>query len=261
MRMRRSCNDVLFIRTSHGMVPTALAEHLAKPVHQALGTLEAAFDPPGSFDPATSKRRFRLLMSDVGELVILPKLMDALRKSAAHVVIDVTPIAHTEYANALEHGDADLAIGNLAFLNTGFYQQRLFKDRYICVARQDHPIIRGGLSLGEYLGVHHIQSASGNADSMVDLALSRKRLRRHIALRVAHYHIAIALAAKTDLIATIPEYAVPAAGHLQVFRLPVALPPAEVRQFWHKRFQSDPANRWMRMLIAGLPLSFTALDP
>src|SRR4051794_27911380 len=65
-RLRRDCSDPLFVRTTKGMVPTPFAEELAPTVRQALALLSNALDGGHRFDPASSSRRFSLVLSDIG---------------------------------------------------------------------------------------------------------------------------------------------------------------------------------------------------
>src|SRR5882724_9594872 len=57
--LRDLFNDPLFLRSSHGIVPTARAHDVAGPVREALRLLERALSPK-LFDPATSTRTFVL---------------------------------------------------------------------------------------------------------------------------------------------------------------------------------------------------------
>lgn len=255
LRLRRACNDKLFVRTRFGMEPTALADCMAEPVRQALETIESALGSSLGFDPGSSDRKFRVLMSDVGETVVLPRLMDVLASEAPRVSLDALRMNHDAYADALAGGHADLAIGNLQFLKHAHYQQRLFTDRYFCVVRSGHPLADRGADLESYIAARHIATATGNADALVDAMLTRRHMRRNIALRVTHYHVAATVAAHTDLVVALPEHAIPVTEALHVMPLPFEVPPAVIRQFWHRRFHDDPANRWLRLRIAALALS------
>ncbi len=72
-RLREQCNDPLFTRSGRAMEPTALANSLFAPLETALTGIETCFEHVGDFRPASSSRTFHLLMSDVGEMVVLPR--------------------------------------------------------------------------------------------------------------------------------------------------------------------------------------------
>lgn len=251
-RLRISCDDPLFVRTRGGMVPTALADMLAGPVLEALQTLETGFAQPFGFNAERSERTFSLLMSDIGEAVVLPKLIQALYATAPSIKIQAIRLPHSEYTRAMESGTADLAVGNLDFLNAGYYQQRLFDDSYSCIVRANHPTIDSDLSLVQYLAASHILVRTGNTEPLVESALSQMRCRRNVRLEVAQYHIAAKVVAETDLIASVPRNTARGFSNLKVFPLPFTVPTAEVRQFWHERNHHDPANQWLRKMIAAI---------
>src|SRR5256885_9214779 len=77
-RLRTVFDDDLFVRTGGGMVPTPCADQLAGPVTEALRLLQGAMNLPRAFDPTTSTRRFVIGMTDIGEIDLLPRLMQEL---------------------------------------------------------------------------------------------------------------------------------------------------------------------------------------
>ncbi|MES2415437.1 MAG: LysR family transcriptional regulator [Pseudomonadota bacterium] len=251
IRLRRSCDDPLFVRSSRGMEPTSTAAEMFPAIQQVLSILTTSFDQPSKFDPLTSQRRFRLLMSDAGETVVLGRLMAALHLKAPRIEVEAVQMPHQAYAQALEEGSVDLAFGNLPFLKAGFYQQRLFSDPYLCIANKKHPLVkRKALRFGDFISASHILVTSGNADALVEQALTKKRVKRNIQLRLSNYHVAVEIVSKTDLLATVPLKVITPA--VQSLRLPFAIQPAEVRQFWHRRAHHDAANKWLRGLLASM---------
>ena len=66
-RLREQCADPLFVRTGEGMQPTAFALALAEPIDRAVELISGGLARTGAFDPATSDRRFELLLSDIGQ--------------------------------------------------------------------------------------------------------------------------------------------------------------------------------------------------
>ncbi|HSV84230.1 MAG TPA: LysR substrate-binding domain-containing protein [Ramlibacter sp.] len=233
------------------MEPTALAVRLAEPVQQAMELLRSTFESADLFDPATATKTFRVLMSDAGEAALFPDLIARLEEAAPHVRVHAVVAPHAQYAPLLEEGAADLAIGNLRFLTAGFYQQRLFNDAYRCICSPDHPLAGSRqLSMRQFVEAAHVAVGGGNAEPFIDQALAKKRLQRDIRLRLSNYHVAVQVVLSSRLLATVPQRMVTPA--VRAFELPVSVPPAEVRQFWHLRAHHDPANAWFRSLLARL---------
>lgn len=252
LRLRKASSDVLFVRTTYGMEPTMLAEKLIGPVRQALTILQHSLEKSHGFDPRQSQRTFCILMSDAGESAILPRLMSAVLREAPNVRIEAVRCPNEQYSKVLQSGEADLAIGNLTFLKSGFYQQRLFGDPYCCIARKRHPFIDGSLPLQQYLQSQHVSIATGNADELVERVLSKRRVKRRVSVRVTHYRVAVDIVERTNLLATVPRNATHNARGIQVLPVPLKLPAADVRQFWHRRAHKDPAIQWLRGVLTRL---------
>ena len=161
----------------------------------------------------------------------------------------------------LESGDVDLAIGLFPDLPPGFYQQRLYVDRLVCVARKDHPAIASALSLRTFLSLPHAQVRSLGTGHFVAVEKAiggTKDRRRRIALSVPHFLGLARIVAGSEMIATIPERLAQIFSEqvgIQILEPPFHAPPIEIKQHWHERYHHDPANRWLRGLIARLFMS------
>ena len=58
-----------------------------------------------------------------------------------------------------------------------------------------------------------------------------------------------------DLIATVPDgvaQMLVSIAKVKALALPFSLPAFAIKQHWHERYQHDPANRWLRSVIAEL---------
>ena len=142
-RMRTSFGDRLFVRTSHGMLPTPRADELAASARRIMAFVRAELSANASFDPGTLHRVFTLGMSDVAQMVFLPKLMGRLRMEAPHCSITVTSLASREMAEALETGTVDLAVGRFPDIKGASLQKEdLFKRGFLCLVAANHPRLR-----------------------------------------------------------------------------------------------------------------------
>jgi DNA-binding transcriptional LysR family regulator len=81
-RLRRLLDDPLLVRQGALLVPTARAEALMGPVHEALELIRGALDAPLRFDPSTDRRSFRLSCSDYSVLMLIGRLVRALAAEA-----------------------------------------------------------------------------------------------------------------------------------------------------------------------------------
>lgn len=253
-RLRRRFGDELFLRTPRGMEPTPFAESLREPLRAALALLHDGLNQQVRFDPATSRQAFTIGMTDIGEIHFLPSLLERLRRDAPGVSLSTVRDTGSSLRQEMESGRVDLAIGLLPQLQAGFYQQRLFTQRYVCLMRRGHRLDRRRITRADFCAAEHLVVVSaGTGHGKVDEILQRGGVERQVRLTVPHYTSIGPLLQRSDLISTVPERL--AEGLLQPFGLashahPVRLPDIEIRSFWHARAHRSPASRWLRGLVA-----------
>ena len=255
-RLRQLFDDPLFVRTPRGMRPTPFAQQLAQPVREALRLIQGALQQHAGFDPRSSGNTFRLFMSDIGEMVFLPGLLERVKRDAPGVKIEVVRIPIKDIHAALEAGEIDLAIGFLPGLTTGMRQQPLFREHYVCMLRADHPVIGAKISVKQFREAAHVLvSYAGTGHQVIEETFIAEGLSARIAARVPHFLVVPMILARTDLIVTVPSRVAAVfarLGNFKVLKLPLSMPSFEVRLHWHQRFHQDPANRWLREVMTDL---------
>lgn len=255
-RLRRRLGDELFVRTPAGMVPTPFAERLAEPLGQALEMIRGGLDQASRFVPARAVQPVTLGMTDIGEIVFLPALVQRLGREAPGISVSTVRNTAVQLREEMEAGTIDLAIGLLPQLNAGFFQRRLFKQRYVCLFRQGHALDKARLSLAEYRAAEHlVVVAAGTGHGRVDELMRKAGIERRVRLTVPHFVGVGPLLQATDLVATVPErlarHLAPAFG-LAWLPHPVRLPEFAINLFWHARVHRAPANQWMRGVVLDL---------
>lgn len=255
-RLRRVYGDPLFVRSSSGMEPTPRAMELAAPLKEGLSIIRRTVEQAPSFDPTSSERSFNLIMTDIGDRIFLPPLLQYLKNAAPGINIATEQLPLHEARLALESGAMDLAIGFIPKLQAGFYQQRLFGQRYVCVVRRDHPTIGDAITKRQFVDMPHAAVvSSGTGHDIIEKALEIQGIRRRIAVSNTHFLAAVDIVARTELIVIVPR--VLGEAYLNILNVklldpPVKLPGFDVQQHWHERFHRDPANRWLRSVFMEL---------
>lgn len=256
-RLRTHLGDELFLRTQKGMAPTPYALQLAEPVALALDGLQQALNVRAAFEPVSSTRSFTIAMTDVGEMYFLPVLIDALAHAAPGVTLQVVSVNQTSLKEDMATGRVDLAMGLLPQLQAGFYQQALFKQKYICLMRKRHPLAeKNKLNLVAFTKAEHVRIiAAGTGHGRVDVALEKQKLRRQFRLTVPHYVALGDVLSHSDLIATVPErFADRTLLPFELVKrdLPIQLDESAIHQFWHSRLHRDPGHQWLRRFTSTL---------
>jgi DNA-binding transcriptional LysR family regulator len=257
-RLREYFNDPLFVRTSRGMEPTPRALALIPAAREALARIEKGMLESQDFDPATSTHTFSLALSDVGEIVFLPRLLQLFAERAPHANLRSVSLPPAHVERGLESGDVDLAVGYFPDLSgNNFFQQRLFTHRFICLMRSNHPFAGAPLTVDQFIGLGHaVVRAEGRSQEVLEQYLEKKRIRRRAVLETPHFMSLPFILARTDLIATVPHAIgfayVSEHASITLVEPPLPLPRFDLRQHWHRKFHNDPRAGWLRSVVAEL---------
>ena len=248
-RLRNSFDDRLFVRQSGNMIPTPMAESIVDRVRLALSTLESSLRLRDDFNAATSKKKFAFAMNDTSESYLLPLLMTHLQEHAPNMSIESFSVPRHELAHEFAAGQLDFALDVPLVNEPQLTNEPLAQDRYVCVAKKNHPKLNGSLSLEQYLSLSHIHvSSRRKGQGYIDLHLNKLGLHRKILLKVQHSRAAPPIAAKTEMLLTIPE-TLAYEDNLQVFDLPFELPKLDWHLYWSSNYSNDNAHKWMKQVI------------
>jgi DNA-binding transcriptional LysR family regulator len=254
-KLRQHFNDPLFCRTSIGMEPTPRAQAIYPDLAEVLLRIEKARGGDNAFVPNQARREFRLCMTDISEIVLLPRLINHLHQTAPGLIIEADNIS-SDSRRRLEAGDFDLAIGFMPDLEAGFYQQALFAQDFVCLASLAHPRIQNKLSRKAFIAERHIHViSSGTGHSIVDRVLAKHEIERQIVLRVHSFLGVARIVAQTEFLVIVPRLLgneMALQERVQLLELPMPLPSYKVKQHWHERFNADAGNMWLRQTMVTL---------
>ena len=258
-KLRAAFSDPLFIRAARGIAPTPRAHALIKASRPLMARLQEDLLLETTFDAAHATRAFSFALSDVGEIVFLPRLIERLQRQAPHCSIRSVSLPPQQLVKAMEQGEVDLAVGYFPDLvQNNFFQQRLFTHHFACLMRAGHPLHAKRLSLKSFLEIKHaVVHAAGRSHELFEQFLAKKRIRRKIALHTPHFLSIPVIVSHSDLMATVPHALALYFERLAPQQFAVAMPPFDlagfdVKQHWHRRFHHDSRSKWLRNRVAEL---------
>lgn len=250
--LREIFGDPLLLPGPRGMLPTARAESLRKPLRQAIEALERTLMPERAFDPARATSSWRVAATDYSETTVLLPALDGLRRIAPQTRLAVIEMAPSRIARQAERGEIDLAFHTTADAPAGLRRQTLFAERYVLAGRVGHPALKRRPSAAQFCRLEFaiVSPDGGGFYGVTDEALAQVGLARRVVLSVPHFLFLREILEHSDLVAVLPERLVRDRADLRIVAPPVAIPGYEIAMLWHERLHRDPAHRWLREFIA-----------
>jgi len=250
-RLRTLLSDELFVRASGEMRPTAKALELAPTLTAALAQIRRALEAGVEFDPATATRCFTIGSTDYTSVVLLPPLLIHTRSTAPGVDLRLIGYEKGTVSEMLDRGEVDVAVGVFPDPPDRAVVTALFQERFVGVARVDHPaIVAGRIDAQSFASLPHaLVTTRRDFAGVLDEALAELGLKRRIALTLPYVMVLPPALESSDLVAALPsrvaDRVLPGAA-LQRFELPLATKPWTVSMLWLESNRKDRANAWLR---------------
>ncbi len=238
------------------MVPSPYGRRMIDAGIAALAAIEDGMLLQRDFDPTNAHGEFNFAMTDLAEIVFLPRLLNQLQRLAPNMNVRSQSFAEDQIQLALSNGEVDLALGYFPDL-TGdlFFRQRLYSHTFACIVRQRHALVHSNLTTAMFNRLGHVEvSSPSRTGHLFEQIVQRNGLRRRVALRTPHHLSLPAIVESTQLIATVPlAVAVWFARHgVRLVALPFNPGTFDVHQHWHRRYHQDSRHRWLRQQVAML---------
>lgn len=253
-RLREVTGDPLLVRAGRGLVPTPRALALRDQVQTLLETAEQVLRPETTLDLTRLERTFTLRASDGFVETFGPALLARVSTEAPLVRLRFLPKPQKD-TTPLRTGAVDLEIG-VVTEETGpeLRTQALFQDRMVGAVRPGHPLLDSPVTAERFAaGDHVLMSRRGVSQGLTDTALAALGLRRRVVVTVGGFSETLALARRSDLIATVPDrFTAALRDGMITFPLPFPMPGLTLSLLWHPRLEADPAHRWLRGCVRAL---------
>ncbi|WP_307189072.1 LysR family transcriptional regulator [Acidocella aminolytica] len=263
-RLRSATGDPLLVRAGRGLVPTPRAVALRDRVHELAHEVRVVLTPQNDrLDAATLEQTFVIRANEGFIGLFCAPLVAAVAEAAPHVSLRFAPKPIKD-AEPLRAGLVDLEIGVLGDFAPEVRTHLLFRDRFLGVVRDGHPLLEATITPERYVAYKHVVvSRKGAFTGPVDEALEKLGFRRQIVAVVPGFPDALRIARQSNLIALVPRSCFdiglmggdPLIQGLVSFQLPVPTPEIAISAMWHPRTDADPAHRWLRETVISVCLT------
>lgn len=257
-KLRQRYGDPLFHRAGHGMKATPRLRALIQPLREALTRMDDTFASEAAFTPQTTQRTFTFAMSDLGEMVFMPKILKRLRELAPRAAVRSVAASAAQIERGLETGEIDMAVGYFPDLREkSFLEKHLFYHHFVCLLRANHPVTASSLSMAQFLGLEHaVVYGAGRTNEIFERYLRAKKIHRRVVLETPHFLSIPSIISRSDLVVTVPHavgsFVKDVHVNIRVAQPPMRTPKIDLKLHWHRNFQRDAKNKWLREVVADL---------
>lgn len=258
-RLRAYFQDDLMVQTGRSMLLTSHAEDLVQPVRDILLRAESIAKHSSGFDQATAVRTFRLKMSDYVASVLMPDLVQTVRKLAPGVTLDIQSNHHGA-VESLERGEVDLLIMPQQYLSKDHPSEVLFEDSYVCAVWSGNRLVGRRMTPALYWSLPHgaVKYSELQMPILEEWLASHHGRRRRIVVLSMAFSLLPQLVVGTDLVATMHarlarKFA--ADLPLRLLASPLEMPKLVECAQWHRYRSLDPGVQWLRSLLVAVTAS------
>jgi LysR family transcriptional regulator, mexEF-oprN operon transcriptional activator len=247
-RLRSQLGDPLLTKGGVRMQPTAVALELIEQARPMLRGIERVLAPRHVFDPATSRRVFRVAAPDF-TLTLFASLLARLRADAPGISVEWTAPREPTLLDVAE-GLIDVAIVPAEIrMPEGVNSEAIGALKWRCFCREGHPALskwgRKSWSQWPHLAVR----VGDSLTSPVNVAATAAGVERRIAGWVPHFSAIAPVLAGSDLLSTLPAIAMAETLHpyrLESREVPFPIAPLPHAFVWSSRRSADPDISWLR---------------
>ena len=249
--LRHYFSDELFVRSGQGMAATSKALAIAPQISALISSFEELHGEV-DFDPRYIERNFVISTSDEVQHYLLPPLVSRISAASPNSKITFKVLDRDYATKQLESGSVDLAITLNWHAPDHLKQTRLFSDDFVIIHRKGHPLQGDKMTMKQYLSANHMMvSPLGHAHGPVDEILNAQGRKRFVSLVVPYFMQVANALSESDLILTLQRRAcgeLMKSYPLSITESPIKMRPVNYFMFWHKRYDKDSTNRWLRQV-------------
>lgn len=246
-RVRQHLNDDILVLHGKTMVPTAHALSMAPIVSRALADIDALITASTVFDPATSRRRFRICASDYVTVILLAPLMVELAAVAPGLSFDISPPG-PDVLPKFERGEIDILLTPMQFTAENHPRHLLFEERHVVVGCSKNPVLQAPMSEETFFGEGHVVIELDHSQTYAEQALGELNRRRRIDVVCSSFLAVPWVLLNSRLLAVMHERLakmVVGSLPLKMVAMPIELPPMPEMVQHHAARSNDDGIQWL----------------
>ena len=251
-RLRDYFADDLLVLVGRKMLPTAKAEELAPAIKDMLNLVRFRIIHADDYDPAQSRRRFRIVASDYAFDVLMSKVLAKAEKLSPYATFDLSSPSLQKSRQFID-GEIDVMVVIENYMTADHPSELLYTDEDAVIC-WNAGIYASGISTAQFLQARHVVAVFGQEQlpTVTELHFDASGIDRHVAIRVPSFAAIPGAVIGTNRIATMHKRQAElfsAIYPIQMHSLPIKGPGIREVMQWHKLRHNDAGLRWILSLI------------
>jgi DNA-binding transcriptional LysR family regulator len=257
-RLRDLVGDPLFVRAKRGVEPTSKAKDMIGAVRDALGLIRRQLDGEEEIDFATYRRRFRILMIDLLEAILMPPVLKIITDKAPGIVIESLSGFRVDFANEIMSGTLDLGFYVFPVNAPEIVTVPVCPVDAVVVARRGHPKIGKTLDVETFRSLKQVTlTPELRALTHIDKDMAAHQIPRNVAYMVGRLWSFPPIIERSDLVGVLPRwFAEEVARNFDIvwYEPPIKISEQYLYMMWHAKNEHDAGHRWLReMFLSAIP--------
>ncbi|NRA62060.1 MAG: LysR family transcriptional regulator [Psychrobium sp.] len=248
-KLRNTFDDEMFIRTSHGVIPTVVAEKMEHKVNEILANIDELISGE-TFDATAQSGVIQISTSDYALVTVLPMLLQKINIEAPNLKVIIRGFESDNLNQLMVTGELDLIITFPEFIPENYPFMLLFKEHHVCVTG-NQSIFRGKkYQLSEIAAMPQLIVSPSRAGlkGSHDAWFAEKGYQRNIVMSVPSFLSAPHMIQCTNTIGFLPSRLLPN-PHIVPLEISESPPSFDVIVAWHPRSKNNPLHQWILNLL------------
>lgn len=249
--MRNVFDDQLFVRSGRGVKPTPRCHKLMPELDTILQQLGALLKTE-TFDLSKDTMEVTLSCNLYELSVMASNFIPRVHAAAPNLKLNFIQSQMNGHQQ-LQQGLCDILLSPMEHEYETLYRKPLWKERYVCVIADDHPLREKEITLSEYLKARHVQMVfQGGWTPFYWAAPELQGKDLDIALRIPNSAIYMNVLQGTDYIMTLPERMARQISSNTVVKAAPFDVTFQLYLYWTKMTHKSHAHEWVRQQIVEL---------
>jgi len=252
-KLRTEFGDVLFERLGREMFPTSVADQAYPRFRTAMGEIQTAVTAEKTFNPLVSDRKFRLGLSELGEIGWLPEILRVVHSKAPNVRLEIHQLDNESLAQDLNRGNLDLAISPIELKAVSEFTT-LKRQGYVAIMSKKNPLAGTTFGLDKYSQAPRIEVISDSGAQLLQLTHRTIPGLTPAVARIQHFAtLPPMISNSSEFIAAVPETIAQnwaEKWQLELRPLPFKMSPINLRLYKRMTSDSRQALDWIYSTVA-----------